>query len=55
VILRFLLGAVAGGGLGFAAFKFVGCATGACPLTRNPVISTLYGAAVGALIAASFH
>jgi hypothetical protein len=31
--------------------RFAGCATGACPLTANPVVSTLYGAAVGALLA----
>lgn len=55
MILRILIGAVAGAVLGFGWYKLVGCSTGACPLTSNPVVSTLYGMAVGALIAGSFH
>jgi hypothetical protein len=53
--LRLLIGAVVGAALGFGWHKLVGCSTGACPLTSNPVISTLYGMTVGALIAGSFH
>jgi hypothetical protein len=41
MILRLLIGAGAGAALGFGWHKLVGCSTGACPLTRNPVISTL--------------
>ena len=55
MILRILIGAVVGGVLGFGWYKFVGCSTGTCPLTSNPVISTLYGTVVGALIAGSFR
>jgi hypothetical protein len=55
MILRIIIGAVAGGGLGFAYYKFVGCSTGTCPLTSNPIISSLYGMLVGALVAGSFH
>jgi hypothetical protein len=55
MILRLVIGAVVGGGLGFAYYKFVGCSSGACPLTSNPVISTIYGSVVGALVASSFH
>jgi Family of unknown function (DUF6132) len=55
MILRILIGAAVGAVLGFCWYKFVGCSTGTCPLTSNPVISTLYGTTVGALIAGSFH
>jgi hypothetical protein len=53
MILRILIGGVIGAGLGFGWYKLVGCSTGACPLTSNPVISSLYGAVMGVLIASS--
>lgn len=55
MILRVVIGAVVGGGLGFACYKFVGCSSGACPLTSHPLLSTVYGSIVGALVASSFH
>jgi hypothetical protein len=55
MIFRIVIGVVVGGGLGFAFYKFVGCSSGACPLTSNPIVSTLYGCVVGALVASSIH
>jgi hypothetical protein len=55
MILRIIIGVVVGGGLGFAYYNTVGCSTGTCRLTSNPFISTIYGGAVGALVAGSFH
>ncbi len=55
MILRIVIGLVVGGALGFALYKFVGCSTGTCPLTSNPILSTLYGGIIGALVASSFH
>ena len=55
MILKIAIGAALGGGLGFAYYKFVGCSTGTCPLTSNPLISTIYGAILGGLLASSFR
>ena len=54
MILNIIIGAVAGGGLGFGYYKLIGCASGACPLTSNPWISTIYGGVLGVLVATSF-
>ncbi len=51
MILRLLIGLGIGGAAGFAYYRLVGCSTGACPLTSNPWISTLYGMFLGGLIA----
>lgn len=55
MILRTIIGILVGGGLGFAYYRFVGCSTGTCPLTSNPIISTIYGAVLGVLLATSFR
>ncbi len=39
--------ALAGGMAGFAYYYFIGCASGACPISSNPFISTGYGVLVG--------
>jgi len=54
-IAKIAVGVIIGGALGFGYCKAVGYATGACPLTSNPWISTLYGMLIGGLIAGSFH
>ena len=53
--LKIILGVLVGGGLGFAYYRFIGCASGTCPLTSNPYISTIYGAVIGVLIAAQLR
>lgn len=54
-MIRIVLGIVIGAALGFAYYRFIGCSTGACPLTSNPFISTIYGAVMGALISGVGH
>jgi hypothetical protein len=44
-VLVILVGAVGG----FAYYYFIGCTSGACPITSNPYISTVYGAVIGGL------
>jgi len=55
MILRILTGAAVEAGLGFGWYRFFGCSTGTCPLTSNPVISTIYGPVLGVVLASSFH
>lgn len=55
MLLKIILGAGLGGGLGFAYYKFIGCSSGTCPLTSNPIISTIYGAVLGVLLATSIR
>lgn len=49
-MIRIVIGIIIGAVAGFAYYKLVGCSSGTCPLTSNPFITTLYGAAVGALL-----
>lgn len=53
--MRFVLGVVAGGLIGYGYYRLVGCPTGGCPLTRSPWITTLYGMGLGALLAGGFR
>lgn len=51
--MRLVLFVVGGALAGFLYYRFVGCRTGACPLTGNPFIATFYGAFLGLLLARS--
>jgi Family of unknown function (DUF6132) len=42
-----LLGIGVGALTGYLYYYFVGCASGQCPITSNPLISTVYGALMG--------
>lgn len=47
---KVLIGVLLGGGIGFLVGYWGKCASGACPLTSNPYISTIIGAVIGLLI-----
>lgn len=47
LVVTVLLGGLAG--LGY--HRFIGCRSGACAIWQSPYLSTLYGAAVGWLLA----
>ena len=50
-LLKVGLGATAGAALGFAYYSCVGCASGGCPITSDPMVSSGYGAVLGGLFA----
>ena len=45
-----LITTVVGAVGGYLYYLFIGCASGACLITSNPVISTIYGGVFGLLI-----
>jgi phage shock protein E len=51
--MRILIGMLIGAIAGFAVGYFGKCTSGTCPLTSNPIISTIIGALFGALFATS--
>lgn len=48
-VIRIAIGAIAGACVGYAMYRFVGCKTGACPLTANPLVSMILYGLIGAL------
>jgi gas vesicle protein len=51
VKMRIIIGALIGGCIGFLVGYLGKCTSGTCPLTGNPIISTIIGTLLGALIA----
>jgi hypothetical protein len=47
---RLSLFGIIGMGLGYAYYYYVGCASGACPITSNPIIASGYGLGAGLLV-----
>lgn len=49
-----ILGIIIGSIAGYAYYYFIGCASGTCAITSNPLNSSLYGAVMGGLLADLF-
>ena len=47
--LRLIIGILLGAAAGYAYFFHIGCNSGTCPITSDPLNSTLYGALIGAV------
>ncbi len=47
---KLALGVVIGGLAGYAYYYFIGCTSGTCPITSNPLNSILYGSFAGIVI-----
>ncbi|MBK7505587.1 MAG: hypothetical protein IPI52_11160 [Bacteroidetes bacterium] len=50
-----ILGAIIGAVCGFLYWKNIGCASGICMITSNPINSTIYGALMGGLLFSIFQ
>lgn len=50
--MKAIIATTLGAAVGFAWWKFVGCSTGACPLSSNVVISVAWGAIMGYMLVA---
>ena len=50
IMIKTILGIIIGGGIGFAIGYYGKCVSGTCPMTSNPVISTVLGALIGAML-----
>lgn len=50
-----IAGGAAGALGGYLYWHFIGCNSGTCPITSNPLNSTLYGIVLGGLIFSLFR
>ncbi|HAH25157.1 MAG TPA: hypothetical protein DCL77_15600 [Prolixibacteraceae bacterium] len=50
---KIFLGILIGGLAGYLYYHFVGCASGTCPITSSPYVSTLWGSMMGLLFVTS--
>lgn len=50
LIIKLSFFTIGGAVVGFAYYYFVGCRTGSCPLTSNPLITTAYGSLMGLVL-----
>jgi hypothetical protein len=50
-----IIGVPLGALAGFLYWKFVGCNSGSCAITSNPVNSTIYGSIMGGLLFSIFQ
>lgn len=55
MIKRIALGGLIGALLGYIYYIQIGCISGTCPITSNPISSSIYGAILGALVLELIH
>lgn len=49
-IIRIAIGLAGGAILGYAYYYFIGCNSGSCPITSNPLSSIGYGMLIGGVL-----
>jgi phage shock protein E len=50
-----LIGAIIGMIAGYVYYRLVGCESGSCAITSNPLNSSLYGVVMGGLLGSVFN
>lgn len=50
----YAIGAIVGAVAGYLYWKYIGCLTGTCAITSDPLKSTLYFAVLGAIVFSIF-
>ncbi len=50
-----IAGIVAGALAGYTYYHYIGCLSGTCPITSQPLNSTVYGAVMGGLLLSMFR
>ncbi|MFA5620521.1 MAG: DUF6132 family protein [Weeksellaceae bacterium] len=53
--LLLIIGAPIGALAGFLYWKHIGCLSGSCAITSDPINSTVYGAVMGSLLFSMFQ
>jgi hypothetical protein len=49
-LVKSVVGALVGAAVGYAMYRFVGCKTGACPLTANPWVAMAIWGLMGLMV-----
>lgn len=52
--LAYIIGGIIGAVAGYLYWLYVGCSTGACPITASPINSSIYGTIMGFLVGGFF-
>lgn len=50
-----VIGGIVGLMAGYAYWYFIGCSSGTCPITSNPINSSIYGTILGMMVANMFE
>jgi hypothetical protein len=51
ILLKRVAPVIAGAVIGYMYYFYIGCNSGHCPISSDPVISTVYGGVLGLLLA----
>ena len=51
ILLKRVAPVLGGAALGYMYYFYIGCNSGHCPITSDPLISTLYGGVIGLFLA----